>query len=133
MYKKTVTYEDYNGNTRTESFYFNFSKAELITMEASKPGGYSSYLNRITEEQDIGKLVGIFKELLLGSYGEKSEDGRRFIKSKELTDAFEQNPAFSEIYMELATDSVAAAEFVKKVLPKLPSDTNDGSITVAPV
>ena len=133
MYKKTVTYEDYNGDTRTESFYFNFSKAELVTMEASKPGGYSSYLKHIAEEQDPAKLVAIFKELLLGSYGEKSEDGRRFVKSKELTDAFEQHPAFSEIYMELATDSVAAAEFVKKVLPKLPSETNGGGIAVNPV
>lgn len=117
MYKRTISYTDYDGNERTEDFYFHFTEAELTEMELSVTGGLKAMLERIINTQDTPKLVKIFKDLLFKSYGEKSLDGRRFIKSKELSEAFSQTEAYSMLFMELATDDKKAAEFVNGVLP----------------
>ena len=95
MYKKEMTYTDYNGNVRTENFYFNLTKAEVIEMELEVAGGLEAYINKIVAEQDLPRLIKIFKDLLLRSYGEKSLDGKRFIKSDELRTAFSQTEAYS--------------------------------------
>lgn len=117
MIKKTITYMDYNGTERTEDFYFNLSKAEIAEMELSVDGGLSKMLEDVVNSKDNKQIVKIFKELVLNAYGEKSPDGRRFIKSKELSDGFSQTEAYSEIFMELALDANAAAEFVNGILP----------------
>ena len=117
MLKKPITYIDYNGNERTENFYFNLSQAELMEMELSISGGLSELINRVVSTQDTPTLIKIFKELILKSYGEKSPDGKRFMKSKELTDAFCQTEAYSNLFIELATDSDAAAAFVNGIIP----------------
>lgn len=118
MIKKTITYTDYNGNKRTEDFWFNLNKAELAMMENSKLGGLQNYLTRIVNEQNNVKIVDMFQELILKSYGEKSDDGKYFRKSEELSTAFSQTEAYSELYMELATNSDAAAAFVNGIIPK---------------
>lgn len=118
MLKKTITYTDYNGVERTEDFYFNLSKAEIAEMELSVDGGYAEMIQKIISAQDTPTLVRIFKELVLKSYGEKSLDGKRFMKSDEIATAFTQTEAYSEIFMELATNADAAAAFVKGVIPK---------------
>lgn len=117
MLKKTVTYVDYNGVERTEDFYFNLSKAEVAEMELSVDGGLSKMLEDVVNSKDNKQIVGIFKEMVLKAYGEKSPDGRRFIKSKELSDAFSQTEAYSEIFMELALNEKAAADFVNGIMP----------------
>lgn len=117
MLKKTITYTDYNGNERTEDFYFNLSKAELAEMELSAEGGLAETLKRIIAAQDGKQLVAIFKDLVLRSYGEKSPDGKRFIKSEELRTAFSQTEAYSDLFMELATNDKAAVEFVNGIVP----------------
>ena len=117
MYKKTITYTDYNGEKRTETFHFNFSKAELAELQLSTDGGLETYIKRIVDAQDSKALVKIFKDLLLKSYGVKSDDGRRFIKSKELSDEFSQTEAYSDFFMELATNDKAAAEFINGIMP----------------
>ena len=117
MLKKTITYEDYNGVERTEDFYFNLSQAELMDMQLGVNGGYSEMLQKIIAAKDQPAIIAIFKELILKAYGEKSPDGRRFIKSKEISEAFSQTEAFSELYMELATDDNAAAAFVNGIIP----------------
>lgn len=117
MLKKTIKYTDYNGNERTEDFYFNLTKAELMEMELSVDSGMTTMLRKIIQTQQNSKLADLFKQLLLKSYGEKSDDGKRFIKSQELRDAFEQTEAYSELYMELATNAEAAIEFVKGIVP----------------
>jgi hypothetical protein len=101
MYTKTITYTDFDDNQRTEKLYFNFTKAELSEMEFSVAGGLKNMLQKIIETQDQVKLAALFKELILKSYGEKSDDGRRFIKTKEVVEAFEQSAAYSELYMLL--------------------------------
>ena len=119
MLKKTITYEDYNGVERTEDFYFNLTKAELTEMELSTEGGLEAMIKRIVAEKNVPAIIKIFKELVLKAYGEKSPDGRRFIKNDEVRDAFAQTEAYSEIFMELATDADAAAAFVNGITPKV--------------
>ena len=122
MFKKTITYTDYNGNERTEDFYFNLTKAEIAEMELSVNGGLTEYINRITNAQDTKQLVTLFKDLILKSYGVKSLDGKRFMKNDELREEFSQTEAYSELFMELASDADAATKFVNGIVPKLPED-----------
>ena len=117
MLKKTVTYVDYNGVERTEDFYFNLSKAEVAEMELSVEGGFSKMLEEIVKSNDNVRIVELFKQMVLKAYGEKSADGKRFVKSKELSEAFSQTEAYSEIFMELALDEKAAAAFVNGIMP----------------
>ena len=117
MIKKTVKYMDYNGVERVEDFYFNLSKAEVTEMELSVEGGFSAMLQELVNTKNNPRIVQIFKEMVLKAYGEKSPDGRRFVKSKEIAEAFSQTEAYSEIFMELALDEKAAAEFVNGILP----------------
>lgn len=117
MIKKTVTYIDYNGVERTEDFYFNLSKAEVAEMELSVEGGFSKMLEKLIASKDNVQIVNIFKEMVLKAYGEKSPDGKRFIKSKELAEAFSQTEAYSEIFIELALNEEAAAAFVNGIMP----------------
>ena len=117
MLKKTFTYTDYNGVERTEDHYFNLSKAELMEMELSTTGGLAEMINKIVAAQDAPAIVKVFKELVLKAYGQKSADGRRFIKSQELADEFSQTEAYSQLFMELATDADAASAFVNGIVP----------------
>ena len=117
MIKKTITYVDYNGTERTEDFYFNLSKAELMEMEMGTKGGLTEELQRIINAQDTPEIIKVFKGLLLKSYGQKSPDGKRFIKSAELSEEFEQTEAYSQLFMELATDDKQASDFVNGIIP----------------
>ena len=117
MLKKTITYTDYNGVERTEDFYFNLSKAEIAEMELEIPGGMAANLKQITEAKDTPSLIKIFKNLILRSYGVKSSDGERFIKNQQVREEFEQSEAYSELFMELATNADSAAEFVNGIIP----------------
>ena len=118
MLKKTITYKDYNGVERTEDFYFNLSKAEAMEMELSITGGLTEMIRKIVAAQDTPTIIATFKKIILNAYGEKSADGRRFIKSEDLSKAFSETEAYSNLYMELATDANAAAEFVNGIVPK---------------
>lgn len=126
MFKKTITYTDYNGVERTEDFYFNLTRAEVTEMELSTTGGLTTMIEKIVAEQDSKAIVETFKKIILASYGEKSADGRRFIKNDEVRDSFAQTEAYSDLFMELASDADAAAEFINGVAPAMPvtEDTN---------
>ena len=122
MLKKTITYTDYNGAERKEDFYFNLTKAEIMEMEMSISGGLTEMINRIVAAQDAPAIVKIFKELILKAYGEKSADGRRFMKVDEngvpLSINFSQTEAYSQLFMELATDDKAAVAFINGIIPE---------------
>lgn len=118
MYKITESYTDYDGNERKEDFYFNFTEAELAKMELSVTGGLTTIIQRAIDAKDVPSLIKIFEDLISKSYGQKSLDGRRFIKSPEILEEFKQTEAYSQIYMRMATDEKAAAEFVNNVMPK---------------
>lgn len=117
MLKKQIIYTDYNGVERKEEFLFNLTKAEIAEMEHSVDGGLSAKIQKITESKDQGEIVKLFKELILASYGVKSEDGKRFIKSKELSLEFSQTEAYSELFMELGTNEKAASQFIEGIIP----------------
>ena len=117
MLKKTIEYTDYDGNQRKEDFYFNLTKAELTEMNFSTKGGFEKWIMKIINAQDSKEIIGVFKEIILKSYGEKSLDGRRFIKNDELRESFAQTEAYSQLFMELATDDVKAAEFINGIIP----------------
>lgn len=118
MLKKSITFETFNDETVTEDHYFHLSKADLIELEVSHQGGLQAWITRIIETEDAKALIEEFKKLILWSYGKKSDDGRRFIKHEELRDDFRSSPAYESLFMELVTDSDAAAEFVNGIVPK---------------
>lgn len=118
MLKKTITYTDYDGLERTEEFRFNLTRAELMDMELTTVGTFSKLMQKIIDEKDMVRLAKCFKELILKSYGVKSDDGKRFIKSPELSEAFSQTEAYSELYMELLGNSEYAVKFIQQVMPK---------------
>lgn len=119
MYKITKTYTDYNGVERTEDFYFNFTKAEIAEMQLTADGGLDKYIEKIIASKDNAAIVHLFKDLVLKAYGEKSADGRRFIKNDEIREAFSQTEAYSDIFIELASDDKAASKFVNGIVPKI--------------
>lgn len=123
MLKKTIAYTDYNGTQREEDFYFNLTKAELMEMEMSTSGGLAEMIQNIVKAQDAPAIIKIFKDLVLKAYGEKSLDGKRFMKVDEngtpLSIAFSQTEAYSNLFMELATNTEAASEFVNGIVPKM--------------
>lgn len=117
MLKKTIAYTDYDGVERKEDFYFNLTQAELMEMEMGTPGGMQKMLEQIVKAQDSKRIIDVFKDIILRSYGEKSLDGKRFVKSKELAEAFAQTEAYSELFMELATNDEAASAFINGIIP----------------
>lgn len=118
MFKKQVTYEDFNGEEVTETLYFNLTEAELLELELTHSGGYGEYLQQIVDAKDRATLVSIFKELILLAYGEKSPDGKAFMKSEEIAHRFQCTNAYNVLFMELATNDEAAAAFANGIVPK---------------
>lgn len=117
MLKKTYTYIDFNGTERTEDFYFNLNEAEIMDMQLTTVGGLTELVDSIIKAKEGPAIAKLFKDLVLKSYGKKSADGKRFEKSQAIRDEFEQSPVFPKIYMELALDDAAGANFVNGILP----------------
>jgi hypothetical protein len=118
MLRKTITFEDLDGNPLTEDFYFNLTAAEIAEMEMGKEGGFMDYLQRIVAAQDAVAIVSTFKDILKSSYGVRSRDNKRFIKSDEVWLDFMQSDAYSVLFLELITDADASAEFIQAIVPK---------------
>lgn len=117
MLKKTIQYVDYNGVERKEDFYFNLTKAEITEMELSVDGGLSQMLETLVNSKNNKEIIQMFKQIILKAYGEKSPDGRRFMKSEEISQAFAQTEAYSELFIQLALNEEEASNFVKGILP----------------
>lgn len=117
MLKKTIAYVDLNGVERSEDFYFNLSKPEVVKMQGSVKGGYDVRLKSIAADLNGANIMEFFEDLISRSYGEKSEDGRRFMKSPEISKAFMETPAYEVLFEELVTNDRAAADFVNAVMP----------------
>ena len=118
MYTTVIKYEDYDGNERTMEAHFNLNKAELLELQTSWDGGLEKVLKKIIDEKDQRRMIEMFKMIICKSYGEKSLDGNRFVKSPEVLEAFTQTEAYSEFFMNLATDDKLAAEFINGIMPK---------------
>lgn len=118
MFKKTITYKDYDGIERTEDFYFNLTKAEVMQMEIGTDGGMQKMLEKIVAEKDNKRIMEVFTDILMRAYGEKSADGKHFVKSPEISKAFTQTEAYSDMFMEMLTDAKAASAFINGIVPK---------------
>ena len=118
MYSRKVKYEDYDGNPREVECFFNLNKAELLELQMSWDGGLEKVLEKIVAEHDQKRMIEMFKMIMLKSYGQKSLDGNRFIKSQQLTEEFTQTEAYSELFMLFATDADVASEFINGIIPK---------------
>ena len=125
MLKKSITFTDYDGAVRTEDHYFNLSKVEVQEMQLTTKGGYAELLTRIVAAMDMPAIYKTFKEFVLRSYGEKSPDGRRFIKSEELSIAFSQTEAYVVLMEEITSDAQKAAEFINAIMPKADTPTTN--------
>lgn len=123
MYKETITYTDYNGEERTEDFYFNLTKAELMKLELGTTGGITHKYERIVAAKDAEEIMREFEKILAMSYCEKSDDGRRLVKSPELYKAFSETEAYSELFMKLITDADYSSKFIKGICPKVPESS----------
>ena len=119
MLTKPITYTDYDGVERTENFMFNLTKAEIAELNLTTEGGLQTAVQKIIDSRDVPEITKWFKKIIMMAYGEKSADGRRFIKSEELTENFLQTEAYSELFMELISDDKAAAAFVNGIIPKV--------------
>jgi hypothetical protein len=115
--KKTITFVDFNGEEVSEDFFFHLSKAELIELEMSQQGGLSQWLQNVVAAEDGKAIITEFKKIILSSYGKRSLDGSRFIKTQEFRDEFESSEAYSVLFVELVTDADAAAAFVNGIIP----------------
>ena len=116
MFKKTVSYVDYNDEEQTKTLYFNLTKSELIEMETEENGGFSEMLKRIVAEKDGNKIMKVFKKLILKSYGVKTPDGQGFDKSEEVLKSFEYSAAYDALFIELCTNAEAASEFIAQIM-----------------
>lgn len=130
MYKKTIKYTDYDEVDREGDFYFNLTKAELMRMEMSQDGGMEALLQKIVKEQDTKRIYSMFEEIVQSAYGEKSLDGKRFIKNQELLDNFVQTEAYSELIMEMLNDPDFANEFIRGIFPKEIREKMDDETTL---
>lgn len=130
MHKETITYNDLNGVQRTEDFYFDLSKPEIVKMQASAKGGYDVQLRSIAADLNGAKIMEFFENFITKSYGEKSEDGRRFMKSEEISRSFMETPAYEVLFEKLVTNDKYAANFVNAVMR---SKGNAAAPAVAPV
>ena len=117
MVVEKIKYTDFNGLEREEEFMFNLTEAEITEMELTTDGGLSDSIKKIIAAQDTPEIIKVFKMLLLKSYGEKSADGRRFVKSEKLSEEFSQTNAYSKLFMKLATDDKAAVAFINGIMP----------------
>ena len=118
MLKKTIIFTDFNGEEQQEDFYFNLSRAEIIEMDVEYKGGLKTMIERIVAEKDAKAIFAIFKDIISKSIGKKSDDGRKFIKSKEIVEDFMETDAYSELILELSQDANAAATFINGIIPK---------------
>lgn len=131
MLHKIIKYTDYNDVEREEEFLFNLNKAEIMELELGIDGGLKNYIEKIVEKKSVPELSALFKKIILKAYGEKSADGKRFIKSEELSKEFEQTEAYSELIVEILSNEKAAADFMNGIVPKIDENKDKPNISVA--
>lgn len=130
MYKETITYNDFDGFERTEDFYFNFTKAEIVEFDMSRDGGMKSLLERIINSPSNTEVLSMFRTIVQGAYGKKSDDGRKFEKSQKILDDFMSTEAYSDFCMKLYTNPDFAATFINAIIPEIPKTETVNGVSV---
>ena len=122
MVKETITYHDLDGVEITEDFWFNMFTTEVAEWNFEKSGGLEEYIKKLEKTQDQAEMIKFVKEIILKSFGKRSEDGLRFIKNEEDAVAFTQTEAFHVLFMKLVQDEKEMARFINGIVPNLPQD-----------
>lgn len=122
MFKKTVTFKDYNGDLETGTYWFNLNEAEVTTIEmeavTNRTMGLDDMIKKIIADMNGKDMIGIIENLISKSYGVKSTDGKRFIKSPELYAEFKSTGAYAKIFFELQTSADFLVEWFNGLLPE---------------
>lgn len=122
MLKQRIKYKDYNGTEREEDFYFYLRKDEVLELNLSAAGGIEQMVKSIVDAQDNYEIYKLFKKIIKLAYGQKSPEGKLFVKKASdghaLADEFEQTEAFSELIIKLMQNPTEAAAFIKGILPE---------------
>jgi hypothetical protein len=125
MLKKTIKYVDFDGKDREDTLYFNLTEPEVVRLDVQFPGGLEEYVNNLDEEVNPQDILNLFEEVIRESYGEKSDDGRYFIKDPEKVDLFYQSAAYSALFMDLVQDVDKAAGFFNGLISKTTIDEDE--------
>lgn len=133
MFKERITYVDYDGQTRTEDFRFNLTKSELMEMEFDTEGGLEKAISRMVDGLDTRRIGKLFKDIILKAYGEKSLDGKRFVKSEEISKAFSETEAYNQLYMKLLTDEKFANAFINGLVDGVQPLPNNSAVPAPPI
>lgn len=133
MFKERITYVDYDGQTRTEDFRFNLTKTELMEMEFDTEGGLEKAISRMVDGLDTRRIGKLFKDIILKAYGEKSLDGKRFVKSEEISKAFSETEAYNQLYMKLLTDEKFANAFINGLVDGVQPLPNNSAVPAPPI
>lgn len=118
MLKRTMTTVDFGGTERTEEYYFNLTRAEIMEMELNTEGGFVQMIDRISAAKSQLELAKLFKQIICKSYGVLSPDGRKFIKNDAILADFMATQAYSDLYYKLASDADEASAFFEGILPE---------------
>lgn len=106
MLKQQVKYEDFDGNTQTETLYFNLNRMELISFQKRYGSeNMENYINKLIEEKQIEPMYDLLNDFVLTAYGVKSEDGKRFIKNDQIREEFKQSLAYESLIEDFHDDS----------------------------
>lgn len=116
MFKKQITYTDFNGTERKEDFYFHMSVQEATRLQAKHNGQpLDIYAKNLAANQNVEEMIKFIEEIMLTSYGKKSDDGKSFVKSPAIRTEFEYSQAYAELFEELLTVPETAEKFAKGV------------------
>lgn len=110
MLTKQITFDDWDGNTVTETHNFHLTAAELLELDLQ------GSLRMMIEAKNDPAVMKEVKKIILTSVGRR--DGKFFEKSDQISKEFEMTGAYSALLVEIGTSADAAVEFVKGILPK---------------
>ena len=120
MHSHTITYENFNGETKTKVVNFNLTEAELTKLQKDylDVGGINKVMDEAIASGDTKQLLDFFELLVHRSYGIKSADGEEFDKSPEIMAHFEFQAYYSNLYMSFFEDEGRVGQaFIRAVMP----------------
>lgn len=124
MYITTVKYEDFDGKTIKKNLLFHMSTKDWVKADAEKKavGGYEQYLSKQLGEPgsnvEPAVVLETLEDIIRRSYGERSEDGEKFVKDPERTDHFMESLAYDAFLDDLIYTDGFSTAFVQALIPK---------------
>ncbi len=102
-----------------EDFYFHFTEMELLRLNNAHKN-LQLEMERVNKGLATNKeITDLFEEFVSKSYGERTAEGR-FVKSKEITEAFLVSEPYSKLvvsWFQGETGADDAAQFLNSLMP----------------